>query len=136
MSILMYIPRDNEMGERLLLHLHNLIEDNEVEVVRLLASLTHRLRKPQFSHNIAVLLPPDKLSLEWVLELYLDHFMDNLQLVIILPKQQDELLRIAHHMTPRYLTDVSCDFSDVESVLYDLLINSCLNKMYFSEDMP
>ena len=129
-SILMYIPRDNDAGEQFLRQFNDFIEDGEVEVIRLLASFTSRLRRPLGSHDIAVLMPPDENSLEWLNELYLDNLMNNLRLVIILPEQRDELLKIAHCMFPRYLTDIHSDFSDVKAVLYNLLIHSCLNKLH------
>ncbi|MGB9500417.1 MAG: hypothetical protein ACKVE4_11900 [Dissulfuribacterales bacterium] len=131
MSILMYVPRDNEAGEHLLRQFNDFIEDGEMEVIRLLASFTSRLRRPLGSHDIAVLMPPDENSLAWLYELYLDNLMNNLRLVIILPEQRDELLNIAHCMFPRYLTDIHSDFSDVKAVLYNLLIHSCLNKLHF-----
>lgn len=130
MSILMYVPRDNEAGEQLLQCLDDFIANNEVELVRSLVGFSSRVRKPLGTHDIAVLMPPDEISLAWLLELYLDKFMNNLRLIIILPEQNDESLKIAHCMCPRYLTDIHSNFSDIKAVLYNMLIHSCLDELY------
>ncbi len=121
MSILAYIPGDNPSGKYFLAQIEDLLEEDRVELIDNLSGFAARLKQPLGTAEVAVLLPPSEQSLMNLLELYQDKLMYNLRLVVVLPALEDDLLRIAYQMYPRYITDSQDGFAGIKDVLVNLV---------------
>jgi hypothetical protein len=130
MSLVVFVSR-NDFGSRPWAgQLRELLQELKAEVVYSLIGLYCWLCQPRSPGDMAVLAPVDREQLAVLQGFYRERLMDEVRLAIILPTLQDELLRMAHTLHPRYLADGSVDSVEIEMVLRNLLQPSLREKNF------
>lgn len=120
-EIVYYKPVENSFSEELEGVIESAGNKEDVEVYKDITSLLQRLRAPQESIFLAVLLIPSKDELKDILA-FQDLFMDK-RLVLILPDRDEETIHDGHRLRPRYLSFTDNRIEEIASVLERLVLN-------------
>ena len=86
-----------------------------VEFFQTIESLSRRLRQPLVDYPIALLLAKNLRDLSDML--LINDLLDCIRIILILPNDKDETIRLGHILTPRFLTFKDSNFSWVREVL-------------------
>jgi hypothetical protein len=115
MDILLYWTKEDGVG----LHLKKVIESlplgETLEVYNSIKSLDVRLRNTRYGGAIAVLLADTKEALSKIHAI--GHLLIEIAIILIIPDQDEETIRKAHALRPRFLTYTDSNFKDVAAVL-------------------
>jgi hypothetical protein len=115
MRILLYAPHSDDDGTRLETLLTQLAPWGSVERFDSLGAMSRRLQSPPLESRLAVLLAGSREELLNIASF--KSAFEGMQILLILPEQDNELLMIAHQLRPRYITYRSDEFSDLIAVL-------------------
>jgi hypothetical protein len=118
LHILLLTP-NGEQGARLLEVLETRVPKNRIEVYGNIEGLTSRLRVPESSTVIAVLLA---LTEEELLRIVgINRLLSDLRLILILPNRDDRTVAMGHALHPRFLSYADADFRVVGAVLTKMM---------------
>jgi len=114
LNLLIYARSPEGLGERWLKLLQASGPSIGIEVYRTLGSFLHRLQHPAGNFLVILLLA----SLDELREiLSVRYLLEASRLVLVLPDQDQETLKAAHRLRPRFLTYLYSDFSDLVKVI-------------------
>lgn len=115
MSVIFYLPTDEERGEELLNCIMGELTPREIETYRSFPDLRQRLQCPFPDINVAVLLCMTKADLQEIFTL--GEFLEELRIILVLPDDDTETIIKAHNLKPRYLSWLDHNFFDIVTVL-------------------
>ncbi|MBN2232333.1 MAG: hypothetical protein JW781_05875 [Deltaproteobacteria bacterium] len=118
--MIVYVPDQTEPGKKLMSIVQKAAGEENIHFFRTLASLSRWLRTSRHGNAILVTLPRDERELRWLAELSLESHLDNIRLILVLPKGDDTLMQIGYRMYPRYITTVDHGLEDVGQVLCEM----------------
>jgi len=113
--LLLYLPEEKEAEKRLLKVARHAVPRQKIEICRSFQMLEERLRQPVFNISAVVLFVPTSEDLEGVL-LFKESFWD-LRIIIILPDAEQDTIKKAHSLRPRFVTWADDDFTGVGIIL-------------------
>lgn len=115
--ILFYHIHSATLGRRFEQNMANAWPGIEMEVFNTVDRLKQRLKRHTdfFENEIYIFLVDSKSRL---LELVLlNHLMEDRAVVLILPEESEEFIRLAMHLCPRFITGISEGYKDLHLVL-------------------
>ncbi len=127
MNLILYANGKTDAGETVQRVIESLVPQNGLEICRTLEGLSDKLRQPRYNSFILVLLAARREDF-WALTSIRDLLCD-IPIIFILPDSEKETVLNAHKFYPRYVTDVSSDFSDVALVIKKMLKNADSKRM-------
>ena len=115
MKLLLYYSEDNSQTHRLDNLIQSFVPDGSVEIFRTMEDLIERLKGPAGDIAAAVFVASGMAELE---NFYTsrNYFFD-LRHIIILPEKDEEMIKVAHKLRPRFLSYFEHDFNVVTAVL-------------------
>jgi hypothetical protein len=122
MVLLIYAPKGNRAGERLIKTIGQLFPNQERETCNSIFDLKERLRRPVFDPTIAVLLASSNEDFQEILSMR--EQLENTRIVLIVPDTNPVTLSKGHMLRPRFMCDCNNDFIDVMAVLNTMIRNS------------
>jgi len=115
MNLLFFTSRDDEKAKEVDAAIREAIPGSKIERYKRVRLLWKRLHQPLDPESIAVLSAYDRKELrkmqilcEWLPEIYV---------VLIIPDRKEGTIRLAHHLSPRFLSQRSEGVSDLRDVL-------------------
>ena len=101
-KLLLYVPAAGGIGYRLTAAVAAALPAREVEVVRTLDELSHRLHQPLHGLELAVLLSTSRQQLMDFMTL--KPLPELLRLILVLPDTQPQTISLGHSLQPRFVT--------------------------------
>jgi hypothetical protein len=124
MNLFIYIPA-RESNEPILTRLiGKQIPQFRIEVFRSIEAFKTRLKEPRYKFAAAVVLAPDRQDISDVLSL--EHFLRDVQIILIISHENHGTLSMAHYLRPRFISYFSflskeIDTGAIISVLQKML---------------
>ena len=115
MGVLYYAAEGNAIGLKQQQILDRVVSLEGVETFLDLDSFSKRLCSFPSCMSIVVLLASTREDLVKLRSI--KHLLDDTRILLVLPDDQQETVRMAHELTPRFLTYLDGDFSDLSAVL-------------------
>lgn len=131
MNILLYSNDKTGVGKKIQGVIKSMVPKIELEIYRTLDGLSDKLRQPRNTFFILVLLVVQREDF-WDLMSIRDLLYD-IPIILILPDSEKDTVLTAHKFYPRYVTDVSSDFSDVALVVKKMFKNAYSEKIFAIE---
>lgn len=119
MAFFLYLPDGNGLRDRALKVLSPSLQKTSVEIFDSLDEFSLRLRKPHFDVKVMVLFAISSEDLRGFIKL--SWLFPDKKLILVLPDVEMETLRMAHKLTPRFITWLDSDLSDLAAVLKRML---------------
>jgi hypothetical protein len=127
MDILLYLSIKDGVGAQLKNIIESLPFGEKLEVYNAIASLDIRLRNTLYKGAIAVLLADTKEALSRIYTI--GHLLNEISIILIIPDQDEDTIRQAHALRPRFLTYTDSNFKDVAAVLEKLFEKAKTEKL-------
>lgn len=115
MSLIVYLPKNDEAGKRLQRRVGELTCQDSIEFFYTFQGLEQRLRSPSGNEDIALLLASNLQALEGLIANR--YLFASRRIILIVPDRKKETISKGHLLRPRYLSCRDSDFSDVDLVL-------------------
>jgi len=96
-----------------------LISDNDIEVMRSKETLAKRLSQVTCGQAIVVLITADRQDLTYFLSII--QLLRKARVLLVIPNQEPEAVRIGYKLEPRFLTTESENYSEVRAVLRNMV---------------
>lgn len=128
MNLILYANDKTDVGETVQRVIESLVPQNGLEIYRTLEGLSDKLRQPRKDLFITILVASSRKELSDLLSI--NDILCNVPKILILPDMEKETVFTAHKFYPRYVTDVSSDFSDVALVVKKMLKNAYSEKIF------
>ncbi len=96
-----------------------LVPENEVEVLRSRECLARRLSEVSCGKAIVVLITTDRQELMYLLSIV--GLLRRTRVIVIIPNQEPDTIRIGYKLEPRFLSSGTEDFSEIKAVLQNML---------------
>jgi hypothetical protein len=119
MASIIYIPSENDLGHRFLALLEMAIPNKKFEICRSVEEMSARLGMPLSNVKVAVLFAVTRTEIMRILALG-DLIADVKSIIILADDDRDTMMK-AHTLRPRYITWLDSDFSNVVSVLRNMV---------------
>lgn len=121
MGLLFYTTVRNGIGLELHRSLTQVVPREAIEAFSDLESFSRRLSLLPSCMNIVVLLAGTREDLTQLRSI--KHLLEDTRVLLVLPDGSTETVRMAHELTPRFLTYLDGDFEDLSAVLKKMLGN-------------
>ena len=119
MNLIFYEKVSDGIAEQLKGMMKTSIAEDKMEVYHTITILSKRLSKPIDGRVIMVLIAANRNDL---LDIFsIRELFGMIRIIIILPNREDESVRMAHQLQPRFLTYMDGELSEVYSVLRKML---------------
>ncbi len=119
MKLILYSNGANEAGKKLQEVIETSFPVNHRELYQTIESLAARFRQPGVCDTIAVLLASTRKELSNILSIR--NLLSDLRIILILPDRENETVRKAYTLYPRYVGYADdADFKDVSAVLHKM----------------
>lgn len=115
MAIVLYMTHKEKAGEDFLRIINKEIPGHTIEIYSSLTALSKRLRRPMLDVSVAVLYAANRAELMELI--YLEDLLSELEVVLVLPGDQQDLLDKAHLLRPRFIVETDNDFNQLGIVL-------------------
>ena len=115
MIFALYGNQEAFVWKRLRGFIKTLVSDNDIEVMRSKETLVKRLSQVACGQAIVVLITADRQDLTYFLSII--HLLRKARVLLVIPNQEPETVRIGYKLEPRFLTTESENFSEVRAVL-------------------
>lgn len=115
MRILLYAAARDPEGPRLRGLLSQVVPPASLESFSILAAMALRLQQSGGDRFLAVLVVNDRDVLREIVSLRTA--FDGSQVLLVLPDQDEETMRVAHRLHPRYTTYKSEQYADLLAVV-------------------
>lgn len=122
MQLLFYSSGDDQNNKRLKAAVHKVISKSKIELFKRLDDFRERLRTPIEPDSIAVLSASNREELQQ-LQL-LRRLLTEIYVVLVIPDRKKSTIKLAHLLSPRFLSQKERDFTDLKTVLNKMYINS------------
>jgi len=123
-NLLIYIPTE-EIQESLLIKLIGKhIPQFRIEIFREVEDFRSKLKERRFEFTAAVVFAPDRQDISDVLSL--EHFLRDIQIILIISQENHGTLSMAHFLRPRFISY----FSHLSKEIDAGEITSVLRKMF------
>ena len=119
MTILFYAPKSGQWLEALQSCIKGVVPKKEIDIIRTARGLSRRLSRPGFDLDVIVLIIPTKNEFKNILSFR--HLLLDRRIILILPDSDDNTIRHAHSLFPRFIDYVDGNKSDVSAVLQKML---------------
>ena len=119
MASIIYIPSENDHERRFLALLEMAIPKKKFEICHSVGELSARLGMPFSNVKVAVLFAVTRTEIMQILTL--GDLMADVKSIIILADDDRDTMMKAHTLRPRYITWLDSDFSNVVSVLRNMV---------------
>ncbi len=119
MQLLLYMSEDDQVSKRLGAAVHKAIAKDRIELFKRLETFEERLRMPIEPDSIAVLLASRRAELQEMQRLR--GLLTELFVVLVIPDQKDNTIRLAHLLLPRFMSQIDDDFADLGNVLKKMI---------------
>jgi hypothetical protein len=119
MASIIYIPSENDLGRRFLALLETAIPEKKFEICHSIGELSARLGMPFSNVKVAVLFALSRAEIMRVLSL--GDLMADVKSIVVLADDDKDTVMKAHTLRPRYITWLDSDFSNVVSVLRNMV---------------
>jgi len=113
--LIFYGHKNDPDGKRLLTAITGVIPAGNLEIYRDLSELALGLRAPGSGQVIVVLMASGRDELKDFF--LLQGLLVNVQLILVVPGQDEETIQWAHQMMPRFLSQKDSDFTNLSKVL-------------------
>lgn len=113
------LTSNDERGTRLLKAVEGSVPRRRLEIYGNIEGLTTRLRAPEGSAVVAILLVLTEEELCRIVGI--SRLLSDLRLILILPNRDDDTVALGHMLHPRFLSYVDTDFRDVGAVLSKMM---------------
>ncbi len=115
MGVLFYGAHENGIGLKLYQRLVRAVSPEAIEGFIDLDAFSKRLCLAPTCMSIVVLLAATREDL--VALQSIKHLLEDTRILLVLPDEDAQTVRMAHELTPRFLTYLDGDFSDLSAVL-------------------
>jgi hypothetical protein len=115
MAIVLYMMHKEKAGDDFLRIINHEIPEHTIEIYSSLTALSKRLRRPMLDVSVAVLYASNRAELMELL--YLKDLLSELEVVLVLPGGQPDMLDKAHLLHPRFIVETENDFKQLGRVL-------------------
>lgn len=115
MAVVLYCPSKERFGEDIFRIIKNEIPEHTIEIYSSLDELSKRLRRPMLDVSVAVLYASNRAELMEMITL--NDLLGELEVVLVLPDSQPDILDKAHILHPRFIVETEDDFKQLGSVL-------------------
>ena len=119
MASIIYIPSENGLAHRFFALLQTAIPEKKFEICHSIGELSARLGMPFSNVKVAVLFAVTRTEIMQILTL--GDLMADVKSIIILADDDRDTMMKAHTLRPRYITWLDSDFSNVVSVLRNMV---------------
>jgi hypothetical protein len=119
MASIIYIPSENDHERRFLALLEMTIPNKKFEICHSIGEMSARLGMPFSNVKVAVLFALSRAEIMRVMSL--GNLMDDVKSILILEDDDRDMIMKAHTLRPRYITWLDSDFSNVVSVLKNMV---------------
>jgi hypothetical protein len=113
--LLFYTKQWEEPMERLEKLIQSSLPGDGIEIYRTMHGFLHRLQHPPEIPFVIVLFAAGEEELSDIYALHL--LLEGTRLILVLPDQGEETLKVAHRLRPRYITYTDHDFTDLVGVI-------------------
>ena len=119
MSLLFYATIRVEAEKRLYCTIERVVPKEKIEIYRSIGSLALRLGQPLDTSTIIIILAVNR---EELLNIFsIRDLLTDIRLILIIPDREKETLSKAHSLSPRFLSYIDDDFTDIVAVLDKML---------------
>lgn len=115
------LTSNDERGMRLLKTIEESVPRRKLEVYGTIEGLATRLRAPEVSAVVGILLALTETDEELLRIVGISRLLSDVRLILILPDRDDNTVAIGHMLHPRFLSYVDADFQDVAAVLVKMM---------------
>lgn len=115
------LTSNDERGMRLLKTIEGNVPRRKLEVYGNIEGLSTRLRAPQVSAVVGILLALTETDEELLRIVGISSLLSDVRLILILPDRDDRTVAIGHMLHPRFLSYADADFQDVAAVLVKMI---------------
>jgi hypothetical protein len=115
MKLVVYVSTDNADSQRLEDLLRKVAPQGGLERVDSIGALTQKLQD-QFNESLLAVMVAETREELLSIASFRESFQ-GVQVVLVLPEQEDELVSIAHRLRPRYITYRSPEYDDLLAVV-------------------
>jgi len=122
MQLLFYPRGSDKDSKRLQAAVHEIIPDGRIEHFKALSDLRQRLRTPVAPNSVAVLSASSREELQKIQALR--ELLTEIYVVLVIPDRKKSTIKLAHHLLPRFLSQIDSDFADLKTVLNRMYLNS------------
>ena len=119
MSLILYLPRIEGPGKELYQTVKRAALPEKLERYRSINDLSHRLQRPIFDVNAAVLLATDQNQLQSLISL--GDFIVEMRIILVLPDHDPDTIAQGHLLRPRFITWLDDNLSHVGIFLKKML---------------
>jgi hypothetical protein len=119
MQLLYYASKNDENENRLSAAIRSVIPGGTIEHFTQLADLRDRLRSIVEPNSILVLAAVDREELQ-----KMQAFRDMLTeffIILVIPDRQESTIKLAHLLRPRFLSEVTDDFTDLNQIVAKMI---------------
>ena len=120
MDILLYLNKEDGVGIHLKKAIESLSFGERLEIYDSIKTFGARLRSTLYEGAIAILLADKKETLSKIYTI--GHLLNEIPIILIIPDQDEDTVRKAHALRPRFLTYTDSNFKDVAAVLEKMLL--------------
>jgi hypothetical protein len=115
MQLILYSSTDGQDTKRLEAEIHKAIPEGQIERFKRLGDFRERLRRLIEPDSIAVLLASSREELQRMQ--LLCGLLTEIYVVLVIPDRKKSTIKLAHHLLPRFLSQIGDDFMDLSKVL-------------------
>ncbi|MBW1900764.1 MAG: hypothetical protein JRJ20_03925 [Deltaproteobacteria bacterium] len=119
MSLILYGRKYEDNGVRFGSDIKTLISENEVEILNTPESLAKRLLQVSFRQSIVVIMTKEREELVCLLPIV--HLLRKARVILVVPDQEPETIKIGYKLEPRFLKCGDNDFTEIRAVLKNML---------------
>jgi hypothetical protein len=121
LKILLYLPHEDAIGDRLLRTIEGLAINKKIEIYRKIYLLTQRLTEPTYDIDVSILMIPNKKQLTGIL--LICELLRDIKTILILPDRERDTISRGHELYPRFVSYIDSDFNDLGAILENMVKN-------------
>lgn len=134
MDLLLYCANQDDVFLQVDAVLAEAVRDPKAEVFASLQNLARRLTQPMDRPAVAVFMVVEAGDILRILEL--GPLMDDIRVILILPRYDPDIAKTAHLLRPRYYTFADSDFRDLGAVATKMFHAPRSKEVPVLEDAP
>lgn len=119
MSLILYLPKKAQAGERLLRNIRQAIPDRDIESFSSIDGVLERLHRPMPDVRVVVFYASDRSELMEII--YLGRLLSELKVVLVLPDSDPDMLEKSLVLCPRFIAATESDFGHLGAILKKMM---------------
>jgi hypothetical protein len=119
MPLILYGRKYEDNGIQFRSDIKTLVSENEVEILNTPESLAKRLLQISSRQSIVVIVTKEREELVCLLPIV--HLLRKVRVILVVPDQEPETIKIGYKLEPRFLKCGDSDFTEVRAVVRNML---------------